>query len=54
MAKRYESDKQVEREVFGPGVEFDLYSAAQVTDLLAKDFEEMAEEHAQHYLGEDA
>lgn len=50
MAQRFESDKQVEYEVFGSDIDFDLYSAAQITDLLAKDFIEMADEHAAHYL----
>lgn len=54
MAKRYESDKLVEFHAFGDEIDFDLYSAAQITDILAADFVSLAEDHAAHYLGEDA
>lgn len=48
----YEADSAIEADLFGEDVDCSLYSAAQITDLLAHDFEQLADEHADFYLGE--
>lgn len=47
--KRYESDAVTAGHIFGD-VDFDLYSASQITDLVATDYIDMADEHAKYYL----
>ncbi len=48
----YEADRDIERSLFADDQDFDLFSASQITDILAKDFEDLAIEHARFYMAE--
>ena len=46
----YDADTEIQDRLFGEGTELDLYSAAQVTDIIAADFERYADADADFYL----
>lgn len=47
----YADDREIEAYLFHD-CDLELYSAAQVTDIVASDFIRMADADAAHYLGE--
>jgi hypothetical protein len=46
----YTADQEIQDRLFGEGEDMDLYSAAQVTDIVAADFVRYAEADADFYL----
>lgn len=46
----YDADREIQDRIFGEDADMALYSAAQVTDLVAADFIAFAVDDAVHYL----